>query len=111
MTVSAVRSTVADDQKPSMVHNRAQSGPAVMGPCIALKCREYGFPKELLAGHSASLVVRMGMPALTQQHSAIRSLARNLRRGEASCPDCIGRLKAADRHGHVERPEAASGNA
>jgi putative NADPH-quinone reductase len=36
----------------------------VMRPGVALKYRKHGFPKGLLAGRSARLVVTMGMPAL-----------------------------------------------
>jgi len=36
----------------------------VMRPGVALEYREHGFPKGLLAGRSARLVVTMGMPAL-----------------------------------------------
>jgi putative NADPH-quinone reductase len=36
----------------------------VMRPGVALECRKHGFPRGLLAGHSARLVVTMGMPAL-----------------------------------------------
>ena len=36
----------------------------VMRPGIALEYRKYGFPKGLLTGRSARLVVTMGMPAL-----------------------------------------------
>ncbi len=36
----------------------------VMRPGVALEYREHGFPKGLLAGRSARLVVTLGMPAL-----------------------------------------------
>ena len=36
----------------------------VMRPGVALEYREHGFPKGLLTGRSARLVVTMGMPAL-----------------------------------------------
>lgn len=36
----------------------------VMRPGVALEYRKHGFPKGLLAGRSARLVVTMGMPAL-----------------------------------------------
>jgi putative NADPH-quinone reductase len=36
----------------------------VMRPGVALEYRQHGFPKGLLAGRSARLVVTMGMPAL-----------------------------------------------
>jgi putative NADPH-quinone reductase len=36
----------------------------VMRPGVALEYREHGFPKGLLAGRSARIVVTMGMPAL-----------------------------------------------
>jgi putative NADPH-quinone reductase len=36
----------------------------VMRPGIALEYREHGFPKGLLAGRSARIIVTMGMPAL-----------------------------------------------
>lgn len=36
----------------------------VMRPGVALEYRKRGFPKGLLAGRSARLVVTMGMPAL-----------------------------------------------
>jgi putative NADPH-quinone reductase len=36
----------------------------VMRPGVALEYRKHGFPRGLLAGRSARLVVTMGMPAL-----------------------------------------------
>jgi putative NADPH-quinone reductase len=36
----------------------------VMRPGIALEYRKHGFPRGLLTGRSARLVVTMGMPAL-----------------------------------------------
>ena len=36
----------------------------VMRPGVALEDRKHGFPRALLAGRSARIVVTMGMPAL-----------------------------------------------
>jgi putative NADPH-quinone reductase len=36
----------------------------VMRPGVGLEYRKHGFPRGLLAGRSARLVVTMGMPAL-----------------------------------------------
>jgi putative NADPH-quinone reductase len=54
----------------------------VMRPGVALEYREYGFPKGLLAGRSARLVVTMGMPALIYRWyfraHGIRGLGRSV---------------------------------
>jgi len=54
----------------------------VMRPGVAIEYREHGFPKGLLAGRSARIVVTMGMPALIYRwyfraHGA-RGLERSL---------------------------------
>jgi putative NADPH-quinone reductase len=63
-----------------------------MRPGIALECRKQGFPRGLLAGRSARLVVTMGMPALIYRWyfraHGVRELERSLLRfaGDDACP-------------------------
>ena len=53
-----------------------------MRPGFALEYREHGFPRKLLAGRSARVVVTMGMPAffykLVYGAHSVKSLERNI---------------------------------
>ena len=52
-----------------------------MRPGVALEYREHGFPKGLLAGRSARIVVTMGMPALIYRwyfRAGVRGLERSV---------------------------------
>ena len=55
-----------------------------MRPGVALEYRKHGFPRGLLAGRSARLVVTMGMPALIYrwyfQAHGVRGLERSVLR-------------------------------
>lgn len=56
----------------------------VMRPGFAFECRAHGFPRKLLHGRSARVVVTMGMPApfyrLIYRAHSLRSLERNVLR-------------------------------
>ena len=55
-----------------------------MRPGVALEYRKHGFPRRLLAGRSARIVVTMGMPALIYrwyfQAHGVRGLERSVLR-------------------------------
>jgi putative NADPH-quinone reductase len=57
----------------------------VMRPGVALEYRKHGFPRGLLSGRSARLVVTMGMPALIYRWyfraHGVRGLERSCIRG------------------------------
>src|SRR6516165_12251033 len=69
----------------------------VMRPGVALEYREHGFPRGLLMGRSARLVVTMGMPALIYRWyfraHGVRGLERSVPevcRDEACPRDSVG---------------------
>jgi putative NADPH-quinone reductase len=62
----------------------------VMRPGVALEYRKHGFPRGLLAGRSARLVVTMGMPALIYRWyfraHGVRGLERSILRFAGMAP-------------------------
>jgi putative NADPH-quinone reductase len=75
----------------------------VMRPGVALEYRKEGFPKALLAGRSAHLVVTMGMPALIYRWyfraHGVRGLERSVLRFSGMKPvreTLLGMVQAVD---------------
>ena len=85
----------------------------VMRPGIALEYRQRGFPRGLLTGRSARLVVTMGMPALIYRlyfrAHGVRGLERSVLRFAGMKPvreTLLGMVDAASdarRHGWLDR--------
>jgi putative NADPH-quinone reductase len=85
----------------------------VMRPGIALEYRQRGFPRGLLTGRSARLVVTMGMPALIYRWyfraHGVRGLERSVLKFAGMRPvreTLLGMVDAAsdaERHGWVDR--------
>jgi putative NADPH-quinone reductase len=75
----------------------------VMRPGVALEYREEGFPRRLLAGRSAHLVVTMGMPALIYRWyfraHGVRGLERSVLRFSGMKPvreTLLGMVQSVD---------------
>lgn len=75
----------------------------VMRPGVALEYREHGFPRRLLTGRSARLVVTMGMPALIYRWyfraHGVRGLERSIFRFAGMKPvreSLFGMVQAVD---------------
>jgi putative NADPH-quinone reductase len=75
----------------------------IMRPGVALEYREGGFPRALLTGRSARLVVTMGMPALVYRWyfraHGVRGLERSVLRFAGVKPvreTLLGMVQAAD---------------
>ena len=85
----------------------------VMRPGVALEYRKHGFPRGLLAGRSARLVVTMGMPALIYRWyfraHGVRGLERSVLRFAGMAPvreTLLGMVEAANaakRQGWLDR--------
>jgi putative NADPH-quinone reductase len=62
----------------------------VMRPGVALEYRKHGFPRGLLAGRSARIIVTMGMPALIYRWyfraHGVRGLERSVLRFSGMAP-------------------------
>jgi putative NADPH-quinone reductase len=79
----------------------------VMRPGVALEYRKHGFPRGLLAGRSARLVVTMGMPALIYRWyfraHGVRGLERSILRFSGMAPVRETLLGMVDAASHARR--------
>jgi putative NADPH-quinone reductase len=79
----------------------------VMRPGVALEYRKHGFPRGLLAGRSARLVVTMGMPALIYRYyfraHGVRGLERSILRLSGVAPVRETLFGMVDAAGDVKR--------
>jgi putative NADPH-quinone reductase len=79
----------------------------VMRPGVALEYRKHGFPRGLLAGRSARIVVTMGMPALIYRWyfraHGVRGLERSILRFSGMAPVRETLLGMVDTAGDAKR--------
>jgi putative NADPH-quinone reductase len=79
----------------------------VMRPGVALEYRKHGFPRGLLAGRSARLVVTMGMPAIIYRWyfraHGVRGLERSVLRFAGMAPVRETLLGMVDAAGDAKR--------